>query len=340
MTKWMTDIIQGVDVGATFKARSDISLFSEQVGLRRLPIFRYDSAFEESNAIHSRIDGITAGVKRGDVVYYQFPTYNGIRFENFFVEHMKVRGINIVALVHDIEFLRFPSHTTFDEIKYLNQFSVVIVHNQHMSDILRKNGLTASMVNLDMFDYTVDKQVLKREAIEKQIILAGSLDKASYLKNWTYNIPIIAYGRQPEFTVSTQVDYRGELQPDVVAENLPSGFGLAWDTNTGIYENSENYAKYNSPHKVSLYLASGLPVIVKKGTAVASIVNAYHLGITVELFESIPDVIDNLTKQELSYMLEQVNQFRKLLTSGYFTKRAIINAEFQLVMGHKEKDIL
>lgn len=336
----MTNIIQAVDIGATFKARSDISIFSEQVGLKRLPIFRYDSAFEESNAIHSRIDGITAGVKRGDVVYYQFPTYNGARFEDFFVEHMKVRGINIIALVHDIEFLRFPSHTTFDEINFLNQFDVVIVHNQCMSDILQKNGLTTNTVNLDMFDYTVGEKILKRETIEKKIILAGSLDKALYLKNWAYNIPIIAFGRQPEFTVSTQVDYRGELAPDVVAEKLPNGFGLAWDTNTSVYENGENYAKYNSPHKVSLYLASGLPVIVKKGTAIAGIVNAYHLGIAIESLDSIPEIVDKLTQQDLAYMVEQVDKFRKLLISGYFTKRAIINAEFQLIMGHSEKEIL
>ncbi|MBZ5943814.1 sugar transferase [Leuconostoc gelidum subsp. gasicomitatum] len=340
MTRWMTDIFQRIDPDATFKARKDVSLFAEQVGLRRLSIFRYDSAFESSEAIHSRIDGITAGVEPGDIVYYQFPTYNGKRFENFFVEHMQSRGTKIVALVHDIEFLRFPSTTTFDEIKYLNKFNAVIVHNQHMADILKANGLRVATINLTLFDYHVNEKIIAREHINKQIVVAGSLNKSVYLKNWSHNIKILAYGLKPEFVISDQVSYQGVLSPDEIVTSLPSGFGLAWDTNSHSYENSEEYAKYNNPHKVSLYLSSGLPVIVKKGTAIASVVRKYKLGLVVESLNEVAVMIEKLGDSELTEMIMQVDHFRQLVTAGYFTKRAITNAEFKIVMGYSDEEAL
>lgn len=340
MTRWMTDIMQRIDPDATFKARKDVSLFAEAIGLRRLSIYRYDSAYESSEAIHARIDGITAGVQAGDTVYYQFPTYNGIRFEKFFVEHMRARGTHIIAVVHDIEFLRFPSVTTFDEIKYLNDFNVVIVHNQHMADILKANGLHVATVNLSIFDYHVNGKIISRETIKKQIVVAGSLNKSVYLKDWQDSIKILAYGLKPEFLVSDQVSYQGALSPDEIVTHLPSGFGLAWDTNSDSYENSEAYAKYNNPHKVSLYIASGLPVIVKKGTAIASVISKYKLGLVVASLHEVADMIDKLQPSELTEMIVRVDHFRQLLTTGYFTKRAIINAEFQLVMGYSDEETL
>ncbi|MGX7052149.1 hypothetical protein [Leuconostoc palmae] len=339
MKKWITDIIQAEDAGATYKAKNDIANFAEEIGLRKLSIFRYDSAHERSEEIHSRIDGITAPVKRGDIVYYQFPTYNGVRFEQFFIEHMDVRGAKMVAIVHDIEFLRFPSNTKFDEIKYLNRFSVVIVHNKFMAEVLKNSGLNTSIISLDIFDYAVNDKILDREEITKQVIIAGSLDKSLYLKKWDYETPVIAYGLQPSFQLGPSVKYMGALAPESVAQNLPAGFGLAWDTNTNAYENSENYAKYNNPHKVSLYLASGLPVIVKKNTAIANIVVTYNLGIIIDSLEDLDTSLSQIDEKQMRSMLISVNNFRKLLSDGYYTKRAIAMAEFQVVMGFSDKEI-
>ncbi|QGM24547.1 hypothetical protein GJV51_00455 [Leuconostoc mesenteroides subsp. mesenteroides] len=339
MTTWMTDIIQATDSGATFKARNDISKFSEQLGLRRLPIFRYDATLESLDALHARIDGITAGVKAGDTVYYQFPTYNGVQFEKTFMQHMHIRQVNLVAVLHDVEFLRFPSTTYFDEITYLNNFDVVIVHNYRMGTVLKEYGLKTNTVNLDIFDYSVNVQVPNRKKIEKKIIIAGSLNKSAYLKNWSYKIPIIAYGKQPSYPISNQVDYRGVLSPNQIVQKLPSGFGLVWDVNTSQYENSEEYAKYNNPHKVSLYIASGLPVIVKRGTAIAAIVQTYNLGIIIDSLDELEEKMHQLTKRQLAGIMIQVNHFKMLLTTGFYTKHAIMETEFQIAMGYPERSL-
>lgn len=338
MTNWITDIIQGIDVGATYKARDDFAKISHRMGLRLLPIYRYDSAFESSPEIHSRIDGLTAGVKRGDVIYYQFPTYNGVRFENFFVDHMNVRGAKLVAIVHDLEFLRFPSETQFDEINFLNHFLVVIVHNDHMAAILRKNGLLVNIVNLQIFDYIIDERSMPtRQYIDKRIILAGSLNKAPYLENWNFETPITVFGIKPSFPLSHAVTYRGKLSPEKIAQSLPSGFGLSWDVNSDQYQNSEEYAKYNNPHKVSLYIASGLPVIVKSGTAISDLIMKYNLGLVVDSLVDIDSSLQSLSETEMKCLLDNVNKFRSLIINGYFTKSAIVQAEFELMMGFPEK---
>ena len=57
---------------------------------------------------------------------------------------------------------------------------------------------------------------------------------------------------------------------------MEGSFGLVWDgisveTCAGVYG---EYLKVNNPHKTSLYLASGIPVIIWKEAAWLSLLNA------------------------------------------------------------------
>ncbi|NRO11242.1 Beta-1,6-galactofuranosyltransferase WbbI [Lactobacillus helveticus] len=49
--------------------------------------------------------------------------------------------------------------------------------------------------------------------------------------------------------------------------------------------NTGNYLRYNDPHKLSLYLASGIPVIIWKKAAEAKFVEENKVGITVDSLE-------------------------------------------------------
>ena len=67
------------------------------------------------------------------------------------------------------------------------------------------------------------------------------------------------------------VKYCGQYKPEELPEKLEGGFGLVWDGDdlgacTGVFG---EYMKYNNPHKTSLYLASGLPVIIWEKAAMA-----------------------------------------------------------------------
>ena len=124
-------------------------------------------------------------------------------------------------------------------------------------------------------------------------------------------------------------EYMGSYPPDILPQYLNQGFGLIWDGNStescaGVIG---NYLKYNNPHKCSLYLASGIPVIVWKKAALADFINIHNAGILVESLEEIPEKIQNLSEKEYIQMKNNAEKISLKLKDGYFLKKAIRTAE-------------
>ena len=75
----------------------------------------------------------------------------------------------------------------------------------------------------------------------------------------------------------------GAFDPDTPFLNGRYHFGLIWD-GTGV-DSCEglygHYMRFNSPHKLSLYVALGLPVIVWREAAIADFVLKQGIGVTV-----------------------------------------------------------
>lgn len=121
----------------------------------------------------------------------------------------------------------------------------------------------------------------------------------------------------------------GSYPPDILPQYLNQGFGLIWDGNsiescTGVIG---NYLKYNNPHKCSLYLASGIPVIIWKEAALANFIEKHNVGILVESLEEIPEKIQNLSEKEYIQMKNNAEKLSVKLKNGYFLKKAIQAAE-------------
>ncbi|UXZ08780.1 hypothetical protein F1B95_08005 [Clostridium perfringens] len=60
--------------------------------------------------------------------------------------------------------------------------------------------------------------------------------------------------------------YKKSLSPKEIVEKIEGDFGLIWDgTSINICDGSfGEYTKFNTPHKLSMYIASEIPVIVWK----------------------------------------------------------------------------
>ena len=85
--------------------------------------------------------------------------------------------------------------------------------------------------------------------------------------------------------------------------------------------------KYNNPHKLSLYIAAGIPVIVWKQAAVAKFVQDHNIGLTVNSLKEISDKIDKLTKEEYESFLLNIRELQIKVCGGYFTNKALDEAE-------------
>lgn len=86
------------------------------------------------------------------------------------------------------------------------------------------------------------------------------------------------------------------------------------------------YTLMVSPHKLSPYLASGLPVIVNEYAAIASFVKDNQVGIAVKLLRDLPERLKAVTNDEYTTMANNCQGLAKKLRDGYFTKQAIESA--------------
>ena len=82
-----------------------VAEIAHQLGCREMGLYRYYAEEESGVSLGSRLDGIIAGINGGDLVICQFPTGNGMRFENELVNRLKAYGARIAILIHEMEAL-------------------------------------------------------------------------------------------------------------------------------------------------------------------------------------------------------------------------------------------
>ena len=119
--------------------------------------------------------------------------------------------------------------------------------------------------------------------------------------------------------------YKGSFKPDEVPGVLEGSFGLVWDGNTASTcgGNTGEYLRYNNPHKTSLYLASGIPVIVWSEAAMSGFVSENHVGIAVGSLYEIEEKVNAISDADYKEMKDNAIAVSAKLRSGYYFETAI-----------------
>lgn|GEM_PF-499535 len=340
MKKWICTFNgdrAGFDAAA--KARHDISAIGAAHGYEPLNIYYYNDVGESDDAKITRIDGITAGVRAGDIVVIQHPTWIGPTFDTFFIDQMNKRGARPVLLIHDIDSWRFDRFQTVEKssTEYFNKAAAIIVHGPAMAQRLRKEGVTVPFVTQPFLDYLDedhdwDKYKADLENFDRAVFIAGNLLKSrTLLLNWNLQTPLLAFGAttdqyRAQIEHNPKINFAGGFGQWELINQLPKAFGLAWDSNQK-GEHYAEYTRYNHPHKVSLYLSHGLPVIVSKNSAMAPVVEANHLGLTISDIHEVDQMVLETPDETITDILHNTEKVGRLMREGWFTSNALLQAE-------------
>ena len=122
--------------------------------------------------------------------------------------------------------------------------------------------------------------------------------------------------------------YHGSFDADILPGMLDSSFGLVWDgpvSNT-CAGNMGNYMRFNNPHKVSLYISAGIPVIIWSEAALAGLVKDNKIGFTVSSLEEIPERLRSVTDEEYMSYISNLKPLQRQVRDGYFLKEAVKTA--------------
>lgn len=330
----------GNDNHAGSKARNDIEYFLED---RVSGILRVTRFFNSKGVINKgkilytmAIDWIKIihKVNKKDNIIIQYPLESPKNVVNFFIKMIKkIKKTNIIAIIHDLESLRFDGKSQNREIEYLLNFDKIIVHNLKMKKYLIDKGIgEEKLVVLGIFDYKTDKSVIKKRKLSNDIVIAGNLsnDKSGYVYKLNKLQSSVRYNLfGPNYTNSNHknVKYFGQFPPDELPSSLEGSFGLVWDGTsidecTGI---TGRYLRYNNPHKLSLYIVSNLPIIIWSQAALAEFVVRENIGIVVDSLEDIDTEIKKLTNEDYGKMISNIERISSKIKNGYYIKCAIEN---------------
>lgn len=282
-----------------------------------------------------------------DLVLIQYPLINNCLFFSRLLKKNS-KKVNIITLIHDLDSIRFrvcKTKSVFNKIrvshedKTIGKYSnYVISHNKSMTRELVSMGVDKKkIINLELFDYLEDLKVKSKVKYNTGIIIAGnlSIDKAKYIsylkdiKKTKFNLYGVNYD---DSCNGENINYKGAFLPDELIKNLSGSYGLVWDGDSidicsGMWG---NYLRYNNPHKTSLYLAAGLPVIVWKDAALAEYIEKNNLGIAVTNLKEIDNKTKKITEQEYKEMCKNVDDISKKLKKGFFLENAINKIEKEI----------
>ncbi len=251
----------------------------------------------------------------------------------------KIIGYKATLVIHDVMGLRSSKLSSDEgkivlkeEIESMMIFDEIICHNEKMLECFKECFSSSKYKVLGPFDYLYEGNPVEyKKKLPWTIIVAGNLvqEKSGYL----YNLPeltsavfeLYGNGYSQKISNSKNIIYNGGFPENELIKHLQGHFGLVWDgnsceTNEGIYG---RYLRYNNPHKFSLYLAAGIPIIIWSESALVDCVKENNLGISISSLYELDDVLEKMTFSKYSEMRESVLKYREEIIKGGHLKRIL-----------------
>ena len=338
----LTEIPQDI-YNAGFKAKNDICE-ALQLDMTLLQV-RESFRFDKIPAFFRLLRQLRA-LPKGARLYIQCPIYSFFneKFLPIICLTIQRRQLRTVLILHDVDSLRYPDRAERlrpVERKLYALAERIIVHNDRMKAVLQETHAVPAdkMVVLGIFDYRIDVSPAGADGeFTRTVFVAGNLDpeKSGYI----YRLGALAdsmtvnlYGGHfAKEQASEALHYQGSFPPDKLPVHLQGNFGLIWDgpSVTECAGQTGEYLRINNPHKTSLYLAAGFPVVIWSQAALAPFIEENGLGLAVDSLEQLPALLEQLSPETYRAMCARVREFGVRLRTGAYIRAAIDRAENNL----------
>lgn len=312
-------------------AQNEVLCILSEFGVTELPIYLYNSKNEPWNEKSARLDGLISGITEGDIVFFQYPTWNAMEWDNDLIDRLNLYGARVILFVHDIVPLQFESNYYLMDkfIGICNKCKMLIVPSEKMYRCLVEHGLKVKKyVVQNMWDFKNDIQ-LYEPTFERKLYFTGEASRFPFVRNWHQETPLYVYGIE-DITESTNVNFGGWLNKyELLLQLSKGGFGLVWG-NSENPEDERDYYKMNCSYKLASYLSAGIPVIIPDYLSNADFIKEKEIGFVVSGLEEASQVVQNCSEEEYNRMVSNLKQVQYLINIGYFTKKLFVDAIMKL----------
>lgn len=323
--------------GAGNKAKSDVERVMDDMGFKNagLPASFHRSQVRAFFRTLASVTVALARVKRGDRLVVQYPLK---KYFKIVCKTAHLKGCKVITLVHDLGSFRRKAITPEVEIGRLNCADYVIAANDKMKGWLLEHGCKAMLGTQKVWDYLSDSRPAVRTPVQKpfSVAYAGALNprKNTFLYaigGHLGSIKLRLYGSGFEIEKAhgrDRIEYMGYVPSDELIPTIRGDFGLVWDGEsldacTGDFG---EYLQFNNPHKVALYIRSGLPVIIWDKAAMAEFVVSNGIGVAISSLHDLDRALDGISLSEYAEMERRVEAMSRRIGSGEFIRAAINEA--------------
>lgn len=320
-------ITKGTDAGN--KARNDMEVIFKDI-MKYTPLYLYKNKQKRGgiNRIIYIYDFYNEVLKKTNIdnlICVQYPLQTGY---NWFIPYL-TKHRKILFLIHDLNDLREENYSK-EEIKRFFNAAYVISHNECMSRYLIEQGVDSNkIVNLELFDYLVKTTISNNHSNDESFVCyAGNLSKSKFIYSLPSNLTQLGfnvYGNFFDEERGHELIYKGCFDSEVIHEKLEGKFGLVWDGESCLTCKGPlgNYMKYNNPHKLSMYMAACMPVIVWNKSAVSKFVKENEIGFSVNSLDEIVDIYKHVTPEIYNKLIENVKKIQVKVNNAEFVKNAL-----------------
>ncbi|TCJ19296.1 hypothetical protein EPD60_02440 [Flaviaesturariibacter flavus] len=262
-----------------------------------------------------------ASLPRGATLLLQWPVYAG-------QSRMLLRGlrrfrtdVRIICFLTDINGLKDADPALLErELAVFRGLTHFVAHNDTMRDWLLEKLPAARVATIDFFDFLAPWNAGERVPAP-ELCFAGNLEKSPFIARLgsLAGLRFHLYGAPAVFIpTAPNCSYHGSFPPAVLPARVAGAYGLIWD-GTEISKHGGalgTYARWISPHKMSLYILAGMPVVCHSGSAAARLAEKYGIGFGVDSLFELEARIAALPPEEYASMRDRMAALAPGIAAG------------------------
>lgn len=292
--------------------------------------YHYDFSFKAKCGRLLHLLKLFFTMPAGSILIFQYPLY--ARMNRFLLRLLRYRkNIRPICFICDINGLKQADQVLLQqEIAFFQRYRYFIVHNEAMRQWLRTNVPHAQSAAIQFFDFLTTPFAGERQP-SMQVAFAGNLSKSPFLERLPMQeypeLIINVYGPDVTEAMKTApgIVYKGIYEPYALPSMIEGSFGLVWDGEgaTTIAGSLGNYMQYITHHKVSLYILSGLPLIIYEQAGAAALVKQYRIGITISDLNDLGRTIAAVSPAAYREMCVNTKALAKKIAAGECLTKAL-----------------
>lgn len=326
------------------KAKSDIEKTLAEMGAVNIGLERTTRKSKIYDFFRTFRSVVTAlrNIRRDDVIVLQYPVK---KYFALICHVAHLRKAKVIALIHDLGSFRRRSLTVEEEITRLNHADLVIAANPHQREWLLEKGCRALITVYGLHDYLTDEELpANHTALQYDnegnprfsLYFVGNL--APHINRYLYTLgeamqhtELYLYGSgfdSSQCSDTSTIRMVGFARDTDLMTAHRGDFGISWygDSLDGAAGRMGDYMEMNTPHKLSLYLRAGTPIVIWRRAAMAPTIEREGIGLVVDTLAEVESRLEQLTKEEYQQMQQNVKRIAQEIAQGASCRRAIREA--------------